>query len=118
MHTHWLDEVLIGPPSGADHEKRERLLAAHKEELADLRFSMILTARWEMSGGADAERRNELRAELACLRRSYTHKIDEIAMALNVRDAMGAQQEVEREVTLPSNMTPFMTSSEYDQPCS
>ena len=117
MTTHWLDEVLICPTSGADREKRETQLAAHKEELADLRFSIILTARWEMSGSADAERRNELRAELACLRRSYTHKIDEIAMAFCVQDAMQAQQEVEREVNLGSNITPLMTSSESDQLC-
>lgn len=115
MPAHWLDEVLISPAYGDDREKKERLLAAHKEELACLRFSVILTAKWEASGGGDAERRNELRAELVSLRRSYSHKIDEIAMAFCVQDAMEAQQEVEREVTLPSSVMPVIMSSEYDQ---
>jgi hypothetical protein len=36
-------------------------------------------------------------------------------MAFCVQDAMEAQAEVEREVTLPSAMMPFNTSNEYDQ---
>jgi hypothetical protein len=115
MPAQRLDEDLIGPACGNDSEKREALLAAHKEELTNLRLSILLTARWEASGSTDAGRRNELRAELRFLRRSYLHKIDEIAMALCVQDAMEAQAEVEREATLPPNMMPIITSNEYDQ---
>jgi ribosomal protein L29 len=115
MPVQQLDEDLFGPVCGADSEKREASLAAHKEELTNLRFSILLAAQWEASGSTDAGRRNELRAELRSLRRSYLHKIDEMAMALCVQDAMEAQAEVEREVTLPSNMMPFIASNEYDQ---
>jgi len=91
------------------------MLAALKEELACLRFSVLLTAKWERSGVGDAERRKELRAELASLRRGYSEKIDEIAMAFSVQDAMEAQAEVERTITLPLSTPPSPMLNEYDQ---
>ncbi len=115
MPAYWLDEVLICPAFGDDREKKERLLAAHKEELACLRFSVILTAKWVKSGVGDTERRNGLRGELVSLRRSYSHKIDQIAMAFSVQDAMEVQHEVEREVAIPASVKPVTIASEYDQ---
>jgi hypothetical protein len=115
MPTQWLDEVLICPASAEVHENRDTLLAAHKEELADLRLSILLTARWEVSGSTEPERRNELRKELRRLRRRYFQKIDDIAMAFCVQNAMEVHEEVEREVILPADMVPFMAPIECDQ---
>jgi hypothetical protein len=115
MSAHLLDEFLIGFAEWDAAEKRDALLAVHKDELACLRFSILETARSEAWSGLSAERRNALRAELACLRRSYSQRIDEIAMALSVQDAMNLQQEVERSVSLPSSTSPSMTSSENSQ---
>ncbi len=75
-------------------------LAIAAEELARLRFEVLLTARWE-SGEEDSERRKELLGDLAGLRRLYYDKIDRIAMAFGVVHAMRAQAEVERSVAIP-----------------
>lgn len=115
MSTQLLDEVVIGPAAWDAGEKRETLLAVHKKELSYLRFSILLTGKWEALGGMGLERRNDLRAELAGLRRSYSQKVDEIAMAFSVQDAMNAQQEIERTVILPPSMKPSQMLSEYDQ---
>ena len=117
MSTHLLDAVSIGPASRCAHEKHESLLAANTEELAGLRFSIILTAKWEVSACADAERRDELRSELAGLRRRYSQKIDEIAMTFGVQNAMKAKDEVERTVAIPLGMKPLMTQGEDGQLC-
>jgi hypothetical protein len=115
MPAHLIAEALIVPDFGGARVEREIALAVHKRELAYLRLSILLTAKWELSESGDAERRNELRAELAGLRRSYSQRVDEIAMAFCVQDAMNARQEVERSVDLPSDMTPCMTSSKDNQ---
>ena len=115
MSTHLLDEVLTGPASRYAHEKHETLLAANTDELAGLRFSIILTALWEASTNVDVEHRNELHCELAGLRRNYSEKIDEIAMTFGVQNAMKAQKDVERTVAIPLGMKPLMTQSEDNQ---
>jgi hypothetical protein len=114
MSTHLLDAVSIGPASRYVHEKQKISLAANTDELAGLRFSIILTAKWEASAVADPERRDELRSELAGLRRNYSQKIDEIAMTFGIRHAMKAKEEVERKVAIPLRMKPPMTQAESD----
>ncbi len=104
MPTHLLDATSIGPGTRYAQEKQEVLLASSIEELASLRFSVILTAKWETSASEDMERRNELRADLAELRHQYSDKIDEIAMAFGVQNAMNAKEHVERTVAIPSGM--------------
>lgn len=115
MPAHLLAEALIVPAFPGARVKREMALSVHKRELAYLRLSILLTAKWELSESDDAERRNELRAELASLRRSYSQKVDEIAMTFSVHDAMKAKQEVERSVDLPSDMMPCITASEGNE---
>ncbi|MGB7546271.1 MAG: hypothetical protein WBM14_00850 [Terracidiphilus sp.] len=114
MSTHLLGAVSICAGSLHAHKEQENLLAAVTEELAILRFSIILTARREASAGGDAERRDELRAELLDLRREYSLKIDDIAMAFGVQNAMKAKEEVERTVTVPLGMDIAFTTSEDD----
>jgi len=90
-----------GPATRFIEEKQEQLLAAAAEELAALRFSIVLTARWEADRDEDPQRRMELRAELESLRACYFDKIDRIAMSLGVDIAMKVKQEVEQTVTHP-----------------
>ena len=90
-----------GPATRFIEEKQEQLLAAAAEELAALRFSIVLTARWEADRDEDPQRRKELRAELETLRACYFDKIDQIAMSLGVDIAMKVKQEVEQTVTHP-----------------
>ena len=101
MLTHLAEMIGIDCGSPYASEKREILLATSREELASLRFSIIVTARWERSASEDqdVERRDDLRADLEVLRRNYSEKIDEIAMTFGVDCAMKAQTEVERTVT-------------------
>jgi hypothetical protein len=115
MSTHVLDSISIGPASRFAREKQKSLLAVNTNELAGLRFSIILTAKWEASASADVERRSELRSELAGLRRNYSQKIDEIAMTFGVQDAMNAKEDVERTVEIPLGSIPLMTPVEDDQ---
>jgi hypothetical protein len=95
------DSATIDPVSQYIRETRDALLAYETEELAALRFSIILTARWEASDDEAPDRRVELRDELALLRRHYGNKIDEIAMTYGVQQAMKTKEEVERAVIVP-----------------
>ncbi len=104
MSTSLFDAVSIGPASRFAHQDEENLLAASTIELAGLRFSIILTARWEAAACDDLERRNELRAELEDLRRQYSQKIDEIAMSSGIQNAIDAKEKVERAVAIPLGM--------------
>ncbi len=102
-----LETLLLGPASAYVKETRAALLAYETEELAALRFSIILTARWEASEEESPEQRAELRADLALLRRHYEDKVDEMAMTFGVREAMKAKENVERTVTVPRDLKPF-----------
>jgi hypothetical protein len=84
------------------------MLAYEIAELAALRFSMLLTARWEASDGESAEQRAELRSDLALLHRYYGDKIDDIAMTFGVKEAMNAKDDVERTVVVPGEMKPIV----------
>src|ERR1700691_6230459 len=99
-----LDVAMAGPASIYIRETRAELLTYETEELAALRFSIILTARWEASDSETPDRRAELRADLALLRKHYGDKIDEIAMTFGVEQAMKAKEEVERTVVVPCEM--------------
>lgn len=117
-----LEASLLGQASAYIRESREALLEYEREELAALRFSIILTARWEASDDETAEQRSELRADLSLLRRHYGDKIDEIAMTFGVNEAMKAKDYVERTVVVPRNMKPLslefeeeMSSEENDE---
>ena len=104
MTTQFLDSVSTGCGPWNAHEKQGNLLAASTNELASLRFSIILTARWEAAAGQDLERRNELRAELADLRCQYSQKVDYLAMTFGIQSAMDVKEEVERNVVVPLGM--------------
>ena len=90
-----------GPATRFIEEKNEQLLAADAEELAALRFSIVLTAKWEADRDEEPQRRNELRIELVNLRARYFDKIDRIAMAFGVAIAMKVKEDVEQRITLP-----------------
>jgi len=106
-----LDLATIGPASRYIRETREELLAYETEEIAAVRFSIILTARWAASDEETPERRAELRSELELLRKHYGDKIDEIAMTFGVQQAMETQNEVERTVVVPVEVKPISTPS-------
>lgn len=107
-----LDESLLGPASRYIRETREAMLVYETEELAALRFSIILTARWEASEEESPEQRAELRADLKLLRRHYDDKIDEIAMTFGVKEAMKTKDHVERTVAVPHEMKPLILQRE------
>ena len=102
-----LHSSLMGPASRYIRETREAMLAYETEELAALRFSIILTARWEASDDEDPQERAELRADLSLLRRHFGDKIDEIAMTFGVEEAMKARDTVERTVVVPRDLKPL-----------
>jgi hypothetical protein len=106
-----LNVAMVGPASSYVRETRAELLTYETDELAALRFSIILTARWEASDSETPERRAELRADLALLRKHYGDKIDEIAVTFGVEQAMKAKEDVERTVVVPREMQLFTPSS-------
>ncbi|HKN23011.1 MAG TPA: hypothetical protein VJX73_16415 [Terracidiphilus sp.] len=118
-----LHSSLMGPASRYVKESREAMLAYEIEELGALRFSIILTARWEASDDEDPQQRAELRADLSLLRRHFSDKIDEIAMTFGVEEAMKAKDTVERTVVVPRDLKPLniqhheeVPSEESDDP--
>ncbi len=112
MTSQLLDAASIDHDSRRALQKQENLLALRIEELASLRFTIILTAKWETSASEDMEQRSDLRADLVVLRREYSHKIDEIAMTCGVQQAINAKEEVERTVSLPLGIDMLNTPSE------
>jgi hypothetical protein len=102
-----LDLAANGPASRYIRETSIELLNYETEELAALRFSIILTARWAASDNETPERRAELREELELLRRHYGDKVDEIAMTFGVQQAMERQNQVERTVIVPRDVKPI-----------
>lgn len=102
-----LDLAAIGPASRYIRETSIELLDYETEELAALRFSIILTARWAGSEEESPQRRAELRDELELLRKHYGDKVDEIAMTFGVEQAIKTQNEVERTVVVPRDLKPI-----------
>lgn len=95
-----------GPASRYILERQQVSLSDAVEQLAGLRFSIVLSARWENSGVLSGNDRSDLRDELRELRSRYSDKIDEIAMNYGVQAAIEAKEGVEREVTIPKTMMP------------
>ena len=114
MSTNLLDPASISPGLRFLQERQQNLLAEAVEDLANLRFSIILTGRWESSASEDLERRIELRHELAELRRKYSLKIDHIAMSFGIHNAMIAKEEVERNAFVPRGMDYQLAPCEDD----
>ncbi len=104
-----LDFASIGPASRYIRETSIELLEYETEELAALRFSIVLTARWAASDEESPERRAELRDELYLLRKHYGDKVDEIAMTFGIAQAIKTQSEVERSVVVPRDLRPIPT---------
>jgi hypothetical protein len=104
--TEALDPSIAGPASRYSFERRQAGLSDAVDQLASLRFAIVLSARWENSGIFSGQARTELRDELRQLRSKYSDKIDEIAMSYGVQAAIEAQEGVEREVKVPKNMAP------------
>jgi len=102
-----LDLAANGPASRYIRETSIELLDYETEELAALRFSIILTARWAASEEEPPERRAELREELLLLRKHYGDKVDEIAITFGVQKAMETQNQVERTVIVPRDVKPI-----------
>jgi hypothetical protein len=98
--------AIVLPASVFVRLKRETNLAAMTQELAGLRFSIILLARWEASRSVDASGLADLRRELNELRALYFDKIDTLAMSFGVQQAMETKASVERSVVVPRGMTP------------
>jgi hypothetical protein len=96
MSIHVLAAASIDLGSPYFQEDFQKLFATKTEELASLRYSIVLTAKWEASKSENAERQSDLRAELVQLRRLYSDKIDQIAMTFGVRKAIAAKEEAER----------------------
>ena len=104
--TETLDPAIAGPASRFVVENNSDSICDAVEQLAGLRFAIVLSARWESAGVLDPDDCAELRTELCNLRSRYNNLIDHIAMKYGVQAAMAAQEGVEREVTVPKNMAP------------
>jgi hypothetical protein len=98
--------LLIDPDSRYAYDDAEALLAGSTEQLARLRFTIILVARWEQSSGVTSQRRKEMRTELTRLRGLYLGMVDELAMAYGVHQALMTRNYVERTVCIPKCMLP------------
>lgn len=94
-------------------------LAVCTEKLADLRFLIILTARWENSDNVDREQRELTRQDLIRLRKQYSEQIDVIAMSFGVQEAMDAKEDVERRIQVPPGIQPpaMLRAPQGEAPC-
>ena len=96
----------IDPDSRYAYDDAEALLAGSTEQLAHLRFTIILVARWVSSRSVTPQRRKELRTERARLRGLYLGMVDELAMAYGVHQALMTRNYVERTICVPTGMLP------------
>jgi hypothetical protein len=101
MSVAYLDTASTRRDSEFNIERHDTDLAALTEEMAGLRFSIILAARGESSKILKAENRADLKAELAELRALYSDRLDEIAMRFGIPHALAAKEAVERTVHVP-----------------
>ncbi len=97
---------IAGPASRYILEHPQVSLSDSVEQLAGLRLSIAIAARWESPGILDGHTRAELQDDLRRLRSRYLGMIDEIAMNYGVQAAIEAKEGVEREVKVPKNMAP------------
>ena len=116
MSTAVAEPAALIPASLYERLRHEATLAAFRQELAGLRFSIVLLARWELSHELEAANRSDLRCELAHLRAVYLDTVDELAMTFGVRQAIEIKEEVEQTVEVPRDMMPpIMTREEEDE---
>jgi hypothetical protein len=106
MSTSLLSGPPLVPASLHLRLKCQTNLAAFTEELASLRYSILMLTRWEATRDLDCEGLAHLRSEVAELRALFFETIDQIAMCFGVQQAMDAQQEVERTVTASKGPMP------------
>ena len=107
----------LGPATRFVQEKQQEQLACDVEELANIRFSIVITSKWANQPDEEPERRRELRDELDSLRYRYYDKIDRIAMSHGVSEAMIARDEVERRITieLTKNLADAVAGDENEE---
>jgi hypothetical protein len=115
MSTYSQDTVSMNIVAEYMEEQRKLSLAANMEELAGLRFSILLTSKWAVSESLSEERVAELRTELSNLRTQYLDKVDAIAMAFGVQAAMETREQIEREVFVPEEMNECVLPMDTDQ---
>lgn len=115
MATATFEPAALMPASLYSRLKHEATLAAFRQELAGLRFSIVLLARWESSGSVDEDNRFELCCELAHLRTVYLDTVDELAMTFGVQQAIDTKEEVERAVEVPCDMMPLTMACEEEE---
>lgn len=115
MSTPILDDVSFESFLESSTDSEAAILAAAREEMARLRYMVILTARWESSDSQDRKRRAQFRTDLDRLRSLYSQKIDEIAMTIGIQQAMEAKEHVEHSVTVPRGANlPGVARVEHD----
>ena len=107
MFTAILDLAPNRPASRQELERQENLVAA-TEELAGLQLSILIAAKCAASGSLAA-------GDRAHLRTLFSVKIDQIAMTFGVQNAMDAQAEVERNVTIPKPTKPPAKPAQYQR---
>ena len=105
-----LDPSIAGPATRYAFHHQQAGLSGAVEQLAGLRFSILLSAKWLGTGVLTGHARTELQDELRQLRLQYSNKIDEIAINYGVQAAMVAVDGVEREVGVPKIMAPPLQS--------
>jgi hypothetical protein len=115
VSTAILDANSIGLDSNFRPVLQNPTLAASREELGGLRFLIVLAGRWAASKSVDPQCRAELRTELENLHALYFEKVDAIAMHFGVQEAMDAQREVERTVTVPRSMMPAISPDDHER---
>ena len=116
MFTYLINDISSGCETVVEDKSQRSSLTVWVDKLADLRFSIILTARFASSPEQDPERREQLRARLVRLRRQYLDKIDEIAMQFGVQEAMDAKADIEGRVVLPREigMSESLRQEQFD----
>lgn len=114
MSNQTFDDAQMNPAVRYLNEQYEASLAESTEELAGLRFSIVLTAKWESSESLSTRRRDELWSELCELRSLYLAKVDEIAMSFGVQQAVEAKEAIERTVAVPDDMEPWVMPIESE----
>jgi hypothetical protein len=105
--------LFIDPDSRYAYDDAEALLTGSTEQLAHLRFTIILVACWEPSSSVTPQRRKELRAELTRFRNLYLGMVDELAMAYGVHQALKTRNYIERTVYVPTGMLPPATPARH-----
>ena len=83
-------------------DQQEAQFATKTGELAGLRLSVLLTAKWEAEEKPGTDSRAQLQSELNNFRNQYFDKIDEIAMTFGIQKAIEAKRNVERSIELPA----------------